>query len=137
MQEEEKENDDLFEISEIKVDGKQSPLRIDKFLHIRTQFSRNRIQDAIKAGSITVDDKQIKANHKVKPGELIKMVLPRYYGAESPLLAENIALDIRFEDEDLLILHKPPGLVVHPGVGNWTGTLANALAFHFGKEASL
>ncbi|WP_020537657.1 RluA family pseudouridine synthase [Lewinella cohaerens] len=134
MQEEEKENDDLFEISEIKVDGKQSPLRIDKFLQIRTQFSRNRIQDAIKAGSITVDDKQIKANHKVKPGELIKMVLPRYYGAESPLLAEDIALDIRFEDEDLLILHKPPGLVVHPGVGNWTGTLANALAFHFGKE---
>lgn len=134
MQEEDKESDDLYEITEIRVDGKQSPLRIDKFLHTRLQLSRNRIQDAIKAGNITVDDQQIKANHKVKPRELIKLVMPRYYGADTPLLAENIPLDIRYEDDDLLILHKPPGLVVHPGVGNWTGTLANALAYHFGYD---
>lgn len=134
MQEQDQDSDENVEYAEIKVDGKQSPLRIDKFLNIRLQLSRNRIQDAIKAGNVTVDEKVIKANHKVKPGELIKVVLPRYYDETLPLLGEDIPLDIRYEDDDLLVLRKPDGLVVHPGVGNWTGTLANALAYHFGND---
>ncbi|PSR11757.1 MAG: RNA pseudouridine synthase [Bacteroidetes bacterium] len=127
-------SDDYFETKEIVVDPKQDQLRIDKFLHGRLQSSRNRIQNAIKAGSITVDGKPVKANHKVKPGEHIYIVLPRAFSEETSLLPENIPLDIRYEDEDLLILHKPPGLVVHPGVGNWTGTLVNGLAYYFGDD---
>ncbi len=134
MQETDKHTDDNADFQEIKVDGKQSPLRIDKFLNIRLQLTRNRIQEIIKQGNVTVDDKVVKANHKVKPGELIKIVLPRYYDETQPLLPENIPLDIRYEDDDLLVLHKPDNFVVHPGVGNWTGTLANALSYHFGEN---
>ncbi|MEL7421966.1 MAG: RluA family pseudouridine synthase [Bacteroidota bacterium] len=134
MEEKDKQAEGFVDFAEIKVDGKQSPLRIDKFLNIRLQLSRNRIQEVIKAGNVTVDDKAVKANHKVKPGELIKVSLPRFYDETLPLLPEDIPLDIRYEDDHLLVLHKPYGLVVHPGVGNWTGTLANALSFHFGES---
>ncbi len=133
MVEKDKKTDEFVDFAEIKVDGKQSPLRIDKFLNIRLQLSRNRIQEVIKAGNVTVNDQVVKANHKIKPGELIKVSLPRFYDETLPLLPEEIPLDIRYEDDHLLVLHKPNGLVVHPGVGNWTGTLANALAFHFGE----
>lgn len=127
-------NDEYFQTTEIAVDPKQEPLRIDKFVQARMTASRNRIQAAIKAGSVTVDGKPVKANHKIKPGDHVLIVMPRYFAEDTPLIGESIPLDIRYEDEDLLVLYKPPGLVVHPGVGNWTGTLANALAFHFGKD---
>ena len=133
---EEKNNDDLqeefYETQEIRVDPKQSPLRIDKFLIDRlAKVSRSKIQAAIKAGSITVDGMEIKPNFKIKPGHEINIVLPRTFDGEPTLIPEDLPLDIRYEDDDLLIVHKPPGLVVHPGIGNWTGTLVNALAWHF------
>lgn len=134
MEEADKNSDEFVDFAEIKVDGKQSPLRIDKFLNIRLQLSRSRIQETIKMGNVTVDGKAVKANHKIKPGEFIKVILPRFYDDTLPLLPEDIPLDIRYEDDDLLVLHKPYGLVVHPGVGNWTGTLANALSHHFGEQ---
>ncbi len=133
---EERNNVDLqeefYESQEIRVDPKQSPIRIDKFLIDRlAKVSRSKIQAAIKAGSITVNAKEVKPNFKVKPGHLINIVLPRTFDGEPTLIPEEMPLDIRYEDDDLLIVHKPPGLVVHPGIGNWTGTLVNALAWHF------
>lgn len=127
-------NDDYYETREIIVDPKQEPLRIDKFLMTRLQSSRNRVQNAIKAGSILVDGKEVKPNHKVKPGQHLSIVIPRPYGEEGTLIPEDIPLDIRYEDDDLLVVHKPAGMVVHPGVGNWTGTLVNGLAYHFGED---
>lgn len=122
-------SDELFESFDILVDPKQSPLRLDKFLLDKTaRLSRNRIQNAIKAGTVVVDGKMVKPNHKVKPGQHINVVMPKPYGDESHLFAEDIPLDIRYEDEDLLIVYKPPGMVVHPGVGHRNGTLVNALA---------
>lgn len=129
-----KEEEGFFEKIEITVDPKQEPLRIDKFLHSRLQSSRNRIQNAIKDGNVTVDGKKIKSNHKISPGEFITLTIPKRFSEEDGLLAQDIPLDIRYEDDDLLVLHKPAGLVVHPGVGNWTGTLVNALAFYFGDD---
>ncbi|MEM7571946.1 MAG: RluA family pseudouridine synthase [Bacteroidota bacterium] len=124
-------NEELFETLDIIVDGKQSPLRLDKFLFDRLQKStRNRIQNAIKAGSIMVDARIVKPNHRVKPGQKISVVIPKPPGEESSLKPENIPLDIRYEDDDLLIVHKPPGMVVHPGIGHRNGTLVNALAYH-------
>lgn len=119
---------------EIVVDPKQTPLRIDKFLHTRMQHSRNRIQTAIKQGNVTVNGKVVKANHKVMPNEKIVIGILKRFTEEDGLVAQDIPLDIRYEDDDLLVLHKPAGLVVHPGVGNWTGTLVNALAFYFGDD---
>ncbi|RMF00117.1 MAG: RluA family pseudouridine synthase, partial [Bacteroidetes bacterium] len=116
------------------VDPKQTPVRIDKFLFDRLQTSRNRIQEAIRDGSITVDLQPVKVSHKVRPGEIIRLVIPKPDYEDSFLVPEDIPLDIRYEDEDLLVLHKPPGMVVHPGVGHWTGTLVNALAFYLGED---
>ncbi|MEO0789714.1 MAG: RluA family pseudouridine synthase [Bacteroidota bacterium] len=125
--------DDLFETLDLVVDPGQTPLRLDKFLIDRMQrTSRNRIQNAIKAGSVTVDNKVVKPNHKVRPGERISVVVPKPPGEESTLQADNIPLDIRYEDDYLLVVHKPPGMVVHPGVGHRRGTLVNALAYYFG-----
>lgn len=123
-----------LEVTEIVIDPKQTPVRLDKFLFDRTQSSRNQIQEAIRAGNITIDGKQVKPNHKVKPGQVVRMEITKLSFGEFHLLPEDIPLDIIYEDEDVLVLHKPPGLVVHPGVGNWTGTLVNALAFHFGED---
>ncbi|MEL6357321.1 MAG: S4 domain-containing protein, partial [Bacteroidota bacterium] len=122
-------NDELFETFDIHVDPKQSPIRLDKFLIDKTyRLSRNRIQNAIKAGSVLVDGLVVKPNFKVKPDQHISVVMPKPYGDEGRLIAENIPLDIRYEDDELLIVHKPPGMVVHPGVGHRRGTLVNALA---------
>lgn len=122
-------SDELFEEYHFSVDGKQSPLRLDKFLLDKTaKMSRNKIQNAIRSGSVTVNGQEIKPNHKVKPGQQILMVTPKYYDDDGGLQAEDIPLDIRYEDEDLLIVYKPPGMVVHPGIGNRSGTLVNALA---------
>ncbi|MCL4130369.1 UNVERIFIED_CONTAM: hypothetical protein GTU68_047117 [Idotea baltica] len=94
------------------------------------QVSRNRVQNAIRSGAITVNGKQVKPNHKVGPGESIRLVIPRNPNVQ-PLRAEDIPLDIRYEDDDLLVVYKPAGLVVHPGVGNYTGTLVNGLLHHY------
>jgi 23S rRNA pseudouridine1911/1915/1917 synthase len=125
-------NEGLFEQKTIVVDPGQKPLRIDKFLMDRLErVSRNQVQNAIRAGAVLVDDKEIKPNFKVKPGHVIQMLIPKSQRAGEGVLPENIPLDIRYEDDDIMVVHKPAGLVVHPGVGNWTGTLVNALAYHY------
>lgn len=137
VMEEDKKLDDIFDeayydFQEILIDPKQKPLRIDKFLMDRlTKVSRNRVQNAIRAGAITVNDANIKPNFKVKPGHKVKIILPRSSHDEEGLVAENIPIDIRYEDDDLAVIYKPPGMVVHPGIGHRTGTLVNALAYHF------
>ncbi len=115
------------------VDAGQQPLRIDKFLfHKLERISRNRIQQAIKAGCIQVNGQEIKSNYKVRPGDEIAVFLP-HPPSPGKLEPENIPLDIVYEDEYLVVLNKPAGMVVHPGVGNYSGTLVNALLYHFGR----
>ena len=127
--------DEYFEHQIIKADKKQSLIRIDKFLMDRLErTSRNRIQNAIKSGSIQVGGKDIKPNYRVRPGDEISIVIPRPPGDGTGVIPQDIPLDIRYEDEDLLIVHKPAGMVVHPGIGHHRGTLVNALAFYFGHE---
>lgn len=129
-------DEELYEHHRIVCDPKQSLIRLDKFLFDRlAATSRNRIQVAAKAGNVLVNDKAAKPSQKVKPGDVISIVLP-YPQRETELLPENIPLEILFEDEHVLVINKPAGLVVHPGHGNWTGTLVNALLFHFGKLPS-
>jgi 23S rRNA pseudouridine1911/1915/1917 synthase len=123
--------EELYEHLRIKVDGKQAQLRIDKFLLDRLEkTSRNRIQNAIKSGNILVNEEQVKPNYKVRPKDIITMVLPKPLEDSVPPVPEDIPLDIRYEDDDLMVVHKPAGMVVHPGIGNYTGTLVNALAYH-------
>ncbi len=119
---------------EIEVDPGQSPVRIDKFLVDRLpNVTRNRIQEGIQEGHVEVDGQAVKANHKVRPGERIRCLLPRKEAPVS-LEAEDIPLNILYEDEFLLVLNKPAGMVVHPGHGNRSGTLVNALLHHLGQE---
>ncbi len=133
--EDNEENEELFEVQEIVVDPKQSAVRIDKFVTDKLpRVSRNRVQNGIRSGSILVDGQQVKPNHKLSPGERITVIIPRHGDREEGLQAEDIPLDIRYEDEALLIVHKPPGMVVHPGVGNPKGTLVNALAHYLDNE---
>ncbi len=129
---EETNNEELLERQVIDVDVKQSPIRLDKFLMDRLyRVSRNRVQAAIRAGAITINDKEVKPNHKVRPGDQISIVLPRPPGEGTKIIPQDLPLDIRYEDDDLMIVYKPPGLVVHPGIGHRKGTLVNALAYHF------
>ena len=129
-------SDDLFEHHRIVVDPNQTPIRIDKYLMEKLyQISRNKIQLGIKAGNVEVNDKKIKSNHKVKPGQVITIVLPKPPSDENVVVPEFMDLDIRYEDEDLMIIHKPAGLVVHPGVGIKRGTLVNGLAHYFKHTA--
>ena len=109
----------------------QSPLRVDKFLISRIEnATRNKIQQAAKAGCIFVGEKIVKSNYKVKPEDQIK-VLFEYPPNENILLPEEIDLDIVYEDNEIVIVNKPAGMVVHPGHGNYSGTLINGLIYHF------
>jgi 23S rRNA pseudouridine1911/1915/1917 synthase len=121
---------ELFEHFNIKVDKGQTLLRIDKFLFDRTGQSRNRIQNAAEAGSILVNGKVVKSSYRVKPMDEISLVLP-YPKRELEITPENIPLNIVFEDEYLIVVNKPAGMVVHPAYGNYSGTLINALLYHF------
>jgi len=125
------EPEDLFEHHRIEVDRKQSPLRIDKFLMDRLpNVSRNKVQDAIKDGYVQVNEAPIKPNYKVRPDDVIVVALPEP-PRDTDVVPENIPLNIVYEDKALLVVNKPPGMVVHPAYNNWTGTLVNALAYHF------
>ena len=125
-------SDEFFDEMIIKVDGKQGLLRIDKFMQNRMErASRNRIQNAIRAGSIMVNEKAVKPNYKVRPNDIIKAILPKPPGEGNRIVPQDIPLDIIHEDDDLLILNKSAGMVVHPGIGHSKGTLVNALAYHF------
>lgn len=122
---------DLFEHYQFIADKGQEPLRVDKYLMNRVEnATRNKIQNAAKEGSIYVNDKIVKSNYKVKPGDIVKVMFshPPY---ENLLVGEKMDLDILFEDENLLVVNKPAGLVVHPGHGNYNGTLLNGLIYHF------
>jgi len=122
---------DLFEHLRIIVDKGQTLLRIDKFLMNRVEnASRNRIQNAIDAGNVLVNDREVKASYKIKPEDVISVVFP-HPPRDTEVYPENIPLDILYEDEDLLIVNKSAGMVVHPGYNNYTGTLVNALTYHF------
>ena len=125
------EDDELFEHYRIKVDKGQSPIRIDKFLMDRIpNATRNKIQNAIKAEAVLVNDGVVKPNYKVHPLDTIVISLPEP-PREDVVVPENIPLNIPFEDNELLIVNKEAGMVVHPAYQNWTGTLVNALAYHF------
>ncbi|MBC6111454.1 RluA family pseudouridine synthase [Pedobacter fastidiosus] len=133
----ESEDQELYEHLKIIVDKGQSLLRIDKFLMIRVEnASRNRIQNAIDAGNVLVNKKQIKASYKVKPFDEISIVLP-HPPRDTEVYPEDIPIEIIYEDSDLLLVNKTAGMVVHPGFNNYTGTLVNALAFHFEKLPQL
>lgn len=123
-------NDELYEHFSFKVDKGQEPLRIDKFLMNRIEnASRNKIQIAAKNGFIYANDNPVKQNYKVKPGDEVKVMFthPPY---ENLLEPEKIDFEIIYEDKDVLVVNKPPNLVVHPGHGNYTGTLLNGILYH-------
>ncbi len=124
------ESNELYEHHRFVTDPGQNPLRIDKFLVNRIEnASRNKIQEAASAGNIRVNDKPVKANYKIKANEIITIVMS-YPPRELEIIQENIPLDIIHEDDELIVLNKKPGMVVHPGYGNYTGTMVNALAYH-------
>lgn len=124
------EQADLYEHFRIEVDKGQTPTRIDKFLTDKIRnVSRNRIQGAADAGNILVNGKAVKSSYKVKPLDTISIVLA-YPPRETDIKPENIPIDIVYEDEALLVVNKPAGMVVHPAHGNFTGTLVNALLYH-------
>lgn len=126
--------DELFEHHAIDIDKGQTLLRIDKFLHNRLEnTSRNRIQVAADAGNILVNGVAVKSSYKVKPLDKISIVMP-YPPRKLEIIAEDIPLDIVYEDNDIIIVNKRAGMVVHPGHGNYTGTLVNALTFHLQDE---
>lgn len=127
----ETEEGELFEHYRLTVDRGQSPVRIDKFLANRIDnASRSRIQAAADAGNILVNETSVKANYKVKPEDEIRIVMD-YPRRELKIIPEDIPLNIEYEDDQLIVLNKPPGLVVHPGHGNYSGTLVNALAYYY------
>ena len=124
------EEDELYEHYSVIADKGQALLRIDKFLTNRMEnTSRNRIQTAADAGNILVNGVPVKSNYKVKPLDKISIVLP-YPVRKVEILPEDIPLDIVYEDDDIIIVNKKAGMVVHPGHGNYTGTLVNALTWH-------
>lgn len=122
---------ELYEHFRFTADKGQELLRVDKFLVLRMQHaSRSRIQQAAEADCILVNGRPVKSNYRVKPLDVVQIVMdrPRY---ENEVIAEDIPLDIVYEDDTVLVVNKPAGLVVHPGHGNYSGTLVNALAWHF------
>ena len=128
------EESPLFEHFRLAADKGQAPIRVDKYIATHTEdTSRHRVQLAIKMGYVFVNDKLAKANTIIRPCDVIRFVMP-YERRGVEILPEDIPLDIVYEDEDLLVVNKAAGMVVHPGHGNYNGTLVNALAFHLGRS---
>ncbi len=126
----EEQDSQLYEHFRLVADAGQVPVRVDKFLTERMQHqSRNRIQKAAEAGFIHVNERPVKSNYKVRPGDVVTLMLnrPRYDDTIEP---EDIPLDVVYEDDQLMVINKPAGMVVHPGCGNYHGTLVNAVAWH-------
>ncbi len=122
--------EEIYERKTFTIDKGQEPLRIDKWIQSRLEnATRNKVQNAINAGFVTVNNKAIKSNYKVKPGDnivLLSLINPEY----TEVKPENIPLNIVYEDEDVMVINKPSNMVVHPGVGNYTGTLLNGVAYY-------
>lgn len=128
---EEDEQSGLYEHYRVVADKKQKMLRVDKFLLIHlSNTSRNRVQKAADAGFIMANGKPVKRSYKVKPDDVIQVMLNRPH-YENKITPEDIPLNIVYEDDDLMVINKPAGMVVHPGFGNWKGTMLNAIAWHF------
>jgi len=126
----ETENDDLYEHYRFTASVGQVPLRVDKFLmNFIENATRNKVQQAAKAGNILVNDVAVKQNYKVKPNDVVRVVLA-HPPHENLLVAEDILLDIVYEDDTVIVVNKPAGMVVHPGHGNYSGTLVNGLIHH-------
>jgi len=125
------EEDDLFEHYRIVADKGQSLMRLDKYLSLHVaNASRTKIQNGIEAEAVKVNDQITKASYKVKPFDVVTLSLP-HPPRDTEIIPENIPLDIIYEDDVLLLVNKPTGMVVHPAFGNWSGTLINALVYHF------
>ena len=125
------EGNNEFEHHKFVADNGQNPLRVDKFLLNFVEFAtRNKIQQAIKAGNVKVNDAIVKASHKVKANDVVTIVYD-YPQEKHELVPQDIPLNITYEDDSILIVNKDAGMVVHPGFGNYDGTLVNALVFHF------
>ena len=132
----EEEDIQLYEHFRLEADKGQEPMRVDKFLFVHLQHSsRNRIQKAADAGFVHVNDRPVKSNYKVRPGDVVTLMLDRPH-YDTDILPEEIPLTIAYEDDDVLVIDKPAGLVVHPGVGNFHGTLVNAVAWHMRNVSS-
>jgi 23S rRNA pseudouridine1911/1915/1917 synthase len=130
-EEDNSDQQELFEHYRVVIDPGQSLLRIDKFLCLRLEStSRTRIQNAAHAGNILVNNKPVRPNYKVKPGDVVQIVLPAP-PREIELIPQDIPINIVYEDDDVVVVNKEPGMVVHPAYGNYTGTLVNALMWHF------
>ena len=131
------ESEELWERWRCEVDKGQGKERVDKYLaeHM-TNTSRNRIQTAADAGNVWVNGKPVASNYRVKPGDIIQVLLD-HEPHDYTIPPENIPLDIVYEDDDLLVVNKPAGLVVHPGHGNYEHTLLNALAYYFGEKLDM
>lgn len=128
------ETDELYERLSIVVDKGQEPLRIDKFLQQRiVKATRNRIQKAIELGHVLVNEKPVKANYKIRPGDSI-ITYSETVPESFEVLPEKMDLNIIYEDDDIMVINKPPGLVVHPGSGNYSGTLLNGIAFYLKQQ---
>lgn len=129
--EEQDEEEELFEHHRIVADAGQKPLRVDKFLvNLLKNTSRNKIQQAADAGNIRVNEQKVKSNYKVKADDVVQVVLS-YPPREVELKPQDIPITLVHQDQDVIVVHKPPGMVVHPGYGNYDGTLVNALLYQF------
>jgi 23S rRNA pseudouridine1911/1915/1917 synthase len=127
------EQEELYEHYKYTATHGQEPLRVDKFLmNFIENATRNKIQQAIKAGNVLVNEQTVKANYKVKPFDVVRVVLA-HPPHENLLVPENIPLDIVFEDDEVIVVNKSAGMVVHPGHGNYSGTLVNGLIYHIEK----
>ncbi|HEX5742806.1 MAG TPA: RluA family pseudouridine synthase [Flavobacteriaceae bacterium] len=127
------EQEELYEHYKYIATQGQDPLRVDKFLmNFIENATRNKIQQAIKAGNVLVNEQTVKANYKVKPFDVVRVVLA-HPPHENLLVPEDIPLDIVFEDDEVIVVNKPAGMVVHPGHGNYSGTLVNGLIYHIEK----
>lgn len=131
------EEEELYEHYRFDADKGQQPLRVDKFLmNFIENATRNKIQQAAKAGNILVNDEPVKQNYRVKSGDVVRVVLS-YPPKENVVIPQDIPVDIVYEDESVLVVNKAPGMVVHPGHGNYSGTLVNALKYHFDNLPSM
>ena len=129
------EEQEFYEHHRIEADKGQKPLRVDKFLSNRLEgVSRNKLQNAADAGNILVNGERVKSNYRVKPFDVVTVVMD-FPKRELEIIPENIPLEIIYEDDSLLVVNKSAGMVVHPGFGNYTGTLVNALAYHFADNS--
>jgi len=127
-------SEELYERLNLKVDRGQEPLRIDKFLVQRIEnASRNKIQKALESGMVLVNSRQVQPNYKIRPLDEIVMYSDKEAHGEE-IIPEELPLNIRYEDEEVMIINKPPGLVVHPASGNYSGTLINGVAWYLQQK---